>query len=96
MRPDYTLYIPNAITPNDDGINDYFHISGLNIPDKDFSFRIYNRWGTLIFYSSNPSFEWDGSINGKKVPSDIYNYRIIFRDPSGILHTKEGFITIIL
>ncbi len=96
IRPDYTLYIPNAITPNDDGINDYFHISGLNIPDKDFSFRIYNRWGTLIFYSSNPSFEWDGSINGKKVPSDIYNYRIIFRDPSGILHTKEGFITIIL
>ncbi|MDX9931097.1 MAG: choice-of-anchor L domain-containing protein [Bacteroidales bacterium] len=95
IKPDYTLYIPNAISPNGDGINDRFHISGLNIPIKDFSIRIYDRWGALMFSSSVPSFEWDGYVDGKVVPDAIYNYRLIFSDPTGNVHVRNGSITII-
>ncbi|HPS83367.1 MAG TPA: gliding motility-associated C-terminal domain-containing protein, partial [Bacteroidales bacterium] len=95
IKPDYTLYIPNAISPNGDGINDRFHISGLNIPIKDFSFRLYDRWGALMFCSSVPSFEWDGFVDGKVVPDAVYNYRLIFSDPTGNAHVREGSITVI-
>jgi len=95
IKPDYTLYIPNAISPNGDGINDRFHISGLNIPIKDFSFRVYDRWGALMFSSSVPSFEWDGFVDGKVVPDAVYNYRLIFSDPTGNVHVREGSITVI-
>jgi len=95
IKPDYTLYIPNAFSPNGDGKNDYFHISGLNIPIEDFSFRVYDRWGALMFSSTVPSFEWDGFVDGKVVPDAIYTYRLIFNDPTGNVHVRDGNITVI-
>lgn len=95
IKPDYTLYIPNAISPNGDGKNDLFHISGLNLPIQDFYIRIYDRLGNLVFYSSVPSFEWDGCVNGKVVPDAIYAFRLQFRDPNGIVHVRDGSITVI-
>ncbi|HBG70136.1 MAG: hypothetical protein A2W93_10385 [Bacteroidetes bacterium GWF2_43_63] len=95
IKPDYTLYFPNAISPNGDGINDRFHLSGLNLPIEDFFIRIYDRTGNLVFYSSVPSFEWDGYVNGKVVPDAVYAFRLQFRDPSGIVHVRDGGITVI-
>lgn len=94
VRADYTLYIPNAFTPNEDGFNDRFHISGINFPEDEFSFRIYNRLGQLVFASTTPSFEWDGKVNGKYVPAGAYVYRLFFRDPSGNYQVKEGNINL--
>lgn len=96
VRPDYTLYIPNAFTPNKpDGHNDKFHISGINLPDKDFSIRIYNRFGALVYASSNPAFEWDGKMNGNLLPQGTYVYRLYYRDTDGNDHAILGNITLI-
>jgi len=95
IRPDYTLYIPNAFTPNEDDNNDYFHISGINLPAEDFSIRIYDRWGNLVYVSSDPAFRWNGKINDHFVPSGAYAYVLNFRDTSGNYNVKQGEIVVL-
>ena len=72
----YNLYLPNAITPtNPDGINDVFCLpttKGI----KDFVIYIYDRFGKLVFTSTDPHFSWDGSIKGKIKTNATYTYRI--------------------
>jgi len=66
--------IPNVFTPNEDGINDTYHIAGISNPCSDnISVEIYSRWGTKVFESSVPTFNWDGkSTNGQKVSAGTY------------------------
>ena len=69
------IYIPNAFTPNDDGINNELKIAGQNIVlDK---MRIFNRWGELLFESEELDKGWDGSYNGKIV-SGVYVYAVSY------------------
>ena len=65
------IHVPTAFTPNNDGLNDYFRPIPMGI--KEFkSFRIYNRWGQLIFdLRSNPR-GWDGMIGGKPQSSQVF------------------------
>src|SRR5690606_37863556 len=62
---DYTnpKLIPNAFTPNGDGLNDVFQIQNLDF-EKILAFRIYNRYGQLVFETNNVKEGWDGTING--------------------------------
>jgi gliding motility-associated-like protein len=62
-----------AFTPNGDGINDLFQPAGLQMSDKVTQFKIYNRWGQLI-YSDNVNHFWDGTYQGVPQPQDIYVY----------------------
>jgi gliding motility-associated-like protein len=67
------FFMPDAFTPNDDGLNDLFRIPPDVILDlKEFS--IYDRWGTKIFTTTNKNTGWDGTINGKKQGSGSYVY----------------------
>jgi len=71
-------YIPSAITPNNDGINDMFSIA-FDDTFCDFSsaeYRIFNRWGKLIFTSEEITDSWDGTFKGRAVEPDIYIYKI--------------------
>jgi gliding motility-associated-like protein len=68
------LYIPNTITANNDGLNDFFEVKGSNI--YSFQIRIYNRWGELIYESVDPTFAWDGKYNEQPVPEGTYVYVI--------------------
>jgi gliding motility-associated-like protein len=69
------LYIPNAFTPNGDGINDVFRIPpGSSFELKEFS--IYDRWGGKIFTTRDIAEGWDGTFNGKSEPAGIYVYTI--------------------
>lgn len=69
------FYIPNAFTPNGDGINDCFGVKYWG-PTESFDMSIYNRWGQLIYHSKNVSNCWDGTINGIKQPPGTYVYQI--------------------
>ena len=73
--------IPNGFTPNNDGINDDFSILGENITDIT-AFRIYNRWGELIYSSSGLAAAWDGTWNGIEQEMDNYVYyiEVVFDD----------------
>jgi gliding motility-associated-like protein len=69
------LGIPNAFSPNGDGINDTWNISGIaDYPDC--LVNIYNRYGSLLFQSKGYQQPWDGTINGAKVPVSTYYYVI--------------------
>lgn len=71
-----TLYIPNAFTPNGDNNNDLFMpVAEFSI---DYRLWIYNRWGELMFSSSNPNMPWDGEINGIQCLPDVYVYKLEF------------------
>ena len=73
-------YVPNAFTPNGDAFNNYFgpvFTSGFD--PYDFQMVIYNRWGEQIFVSNNPDGKWDGTYEGKLVPSGIYTWRIEYK-----------------
>jgi gliding motility-associated-like protein len=67
------FYIPNAFSPNDDGVNDFFEI---NLPSGiEFkTMQIFDRWGELVFQSNNPQNAWDGSYKGKLMPLEVYIY----------------------
>jgi len=76
---DVLLYAPNAFTPNADGINDVFRpvISGDPV---DYSMRIFDRWGNLVFESFDPEEPWLGNVEGEEFYNDpeIYSYIVQF------------------
>lgn len=71
----FGYYIPNAFTPNGDGINDVFRVSGLYRQVK-FSMVIYDRWGRMVFQSSDISNGWDGSYSGVLCEPDVYVWMV--------------------
>jgi len=70
----YALYSPNAFSPDGDGINDLFKISGQGI--NDFQIEIFNRWGQMVYKSIDLSNGWDGTFKGKNLPTGTYVYKI--------------------
>ncbi len=94
VTPSMYIYIPNAFTPNGDGINDYFAVSGESI--QTFSMQIFNRWGELIFESKDASSGWDGLYKGKPAPQGTYVYKVIASGISGKKSAKEGSFNLIL
>ena len=66
------LFVPNAFTPNGDGENDVLYVRGPAI--KEMVFRIYDRWGEMVFESFERPFGWDGTFRGKSLNPDTYDY----------------------
>jgi gliding motility-associated-like protein len=73
----YTVYIPNAFTPDEDRFNNRFQ-PVVVLPANVWRFRIYNRWGQLLFESYDQSESWDGTYNGKVMQDGIYAYIVDF------------------
>ena len=92
--PNMTFYIPNTFTPNDDGINDTFGISGEAI--KEFTMSIYDRWGQLLYETSDANKRWDGTFLGKKVSTGSYVYKITAAGLTGYRQTREGNVNVIM
>ena len=86
---DYSL--PNAFTPDGDGINDNFGVAlrGFVVT----AFNIFSRWGELVY--DDPSKSWDGTKNGSALPADVYAYRIILKFPDGKTLPLSGAVTLI-
>lgn len=93
VNPELYMYVPNAFTPNEDGLNDSFGALGYGV--KDYHLVIYNRWGQLIFESNRQDYQWDGTYHGYKAPIGSYVYSI---DSTGYYHDsfhKEGTVSIV-
>ncbi|MBX7205022.1 MAG: gliding motility-associated C-terminal domain-containing protein [Bacteroidia bacterium] len=82
------LWIPDAFSPNEDGINDEFFIVYAGI--VKFELTIYNAWGEKIFQTTDPSFRW----KGEKVPSGVYSYVLSAKCTNQRINTS-GTITIV-
>lgn len=85
--------VPNAFTPNGDGKNDVIFVQGYGI--QKMTWRIFNRWGNLVFTSISPSVGWDGKFNGQVQPQDVYNYVLDVEFSDGTKLVKKGDITLL-
>jgi gliding motility-associated-like protein len=86
------LEVLEIITPNNDGFNDTWKIKNIDLFPNAQIF-VYNRWGKLVFSSRNlSSDEWDGTFNGKALPTDSYHYILHLNNGSP---TRSGVISII-
>ena len=69
-----SLDVPNVFTPNGDGVNDEFRVAFKSL--ATYSCQIFNRWGRLVYKSTDPGKGWDGTINGKPAAPGAYYYVI--------------------
>jgi len=89
----FDIFIPNAFTPNGDGINDIFRIRGVNIEIE--KVQVYNRFGNLI-YSGRLENSWDGRYNNELVEDGIYAYQLTYLNKKSNLRTsKSGVVAVI-
>ena len=95
VQPEMLIYIPNAFTPNDDGINDLFMVKGELI--TNFEMAIYDRWGKLIYFTDDFHKPWDGKVNQgtEYVQQDVYIYSIKIIDFQSKKHFYRGTVTVI-
>lgn len=96
--PEVRYFLPNAFSPNRDGLNDSFIGRGLTDGMKFFSMRIYNRWGEILFEGQNPESGWDGTVKGRTEPVQpgVYLYQVDYEDSRGNKYTLSGFATLVL
>lgn len=89
-----SIWLPEVFTPNGDGINDILMpvIPGIK---KFRCFKIYNRWGQLIFESRDKSKGWDGTYLGKPQPIETYVWQMEGEDIAGKVYTKSGLFSLI-
>lgn len=80
IKPIPDVYIPNSFTPNGDGINDIFKPSVVD-EMRDYAFKVYNRWGQLVFDTNNPLQGWNGSDGTGDffAPPGAYAYQVKYR-----------------
>jgi gliding motility-associated-like protein len=84
--------VPNAFSPNGDGSNDILMVLGTI---SNLEFEIYNRWGQLVFKTTDQQQGWDGTFNGKAINSGVFAYRLSGTLPNGDAISKRGNITLI-
>lgn len=89
------IFMPNAFTPDGDGLNDVYLIVGNGV--VDFELSIFDRWGEMVFFSDNIETAWTG--NHQKgdyfIPDGVYPYKLIYKGTDGVKITKRGHITLL-
>ncbi len=93
------VYMPNTFSPNGDGANDVFYPRGTGLYNIK-SFRIFNRWGQLVFSrdgisANDPAYGWNGMLNGKEMQSDVYVYLLEVVCANNIVFPFKGNVTLI-
>ena len=96
IRGEYTIYAPNAFTPNGDGHNEFFMPEGTEINNNAFILYIYNRWGELVFVTDDVNKPWDGTVMNTRnpAPQDVYVW--IFWQENYIIGRQKYFGSVTL
>ncbi len=89
-----SLYIPNSFTPNSDNKNDHFSpIFDCDI--TEYNFTIFNRWGELLFETTNPTNSWNGTFKGKICQTGIFIYLLKYKDNKNTHQKKYGHVNLL-
>jgi len=93
------VFVPNAFSPDNDGINDILMVRAKGIAQVKY-FRIFNRWGQMVFERSNisandPTQGWDGSVNSKPATPDVYVYTAEVVCTAGGTFVYKGNVTLV-
>ncbi len=97
IEEENTLYAPTAFSPDNDNVNDNFFVTGTGIDKDNFLLNIYDRWGEIIFTSTDIERSWNGCAKNtmNPVPVGTYTWLVIYRDSRGIKREKSGPVTVI-
>ncbi|PJA07420.1 MAG: hypothetical protein COX70_06695, partial [Flavobacteriales bacterium CG_4_10_14_0_2_um_filter_32_8] len=91
----YIFYMPNTFTPDGDGLNETFRPYGEGIDFSQYTMQIFDRWGEVIFETSNAERGWDGTYKGKKATAGTYIWKVVAKEEyAPIIHDNYGHVTI--
>jgi gliding motility-associated-like protein len=91
----FIFEVPNAFTPNGDGLNDILKIIGNAGVTELKSFKIYSRSGNLVFESRDISIGWDGTYKNNLLPSDVYYWAAVYVDRNNQTNSKTGNVLLL-
>lgn len=89
------VFVPNAFSPNNDGQNDILYVMCNPACVSGLTFNIYDRWGNLIFKTSDPTVGWDGTYKNKPMNTGTYVYIIRYTNDKGSVIKGKGNITLV-
>ena len=97
IRPEVRYFLPNAFTPNNDGLNDTYKGVGIMAGARNFTMSIWNRWGQQVFLSTDPLEGWNGRMfnSGGEAPNGVYVVQVDFEGPRGDKFEYKAFATLI-
>ncbi len=97
IYPVVKLFMPNAFTPNNDGLNDEFIPIGSFVGVRNYNFTIWNRWGERVFLTEETNIGWNGqrNNNGDTASPGVYAYLLEYVDPLGESKLLKGYCTLI-
>ena len=98
VDPVFSFFIPNAFSPNGNGLNDEFGPIGAYFEDSNYEFEVYSRWGELLFETRDPFGKWKGDYalsTQKTVPLGVYSWIIRVKDALGDEHVYKGQVTVV-
>ena len=86
--------MPNAFSPNGDGLNDVFKVGNIQY-EKMTEFKVFNRWGQCVYDGSDPQKGWDGTYKGQPAAMDTYYYIVKLTLPGGIQKQYKGDVILL-
>ncbi|TAE88273.1 MAG: PKD domain-containing protein [Bacteroidetes bacterium] len=90
------IKIPNVFTPNDDGLNDCFQVTGVNPKCDEYYIKIFNRWGNVVYENTDGTHCWNGkSQAGIDIPDGVYYYIMNIKKKNGPSINDHGTVTVI-
>ncbi len=94
VEDQFMFFIPNVITPNQDGLNDNFDIQSNAV---EYELLIYDRWGVQVYSGDQSDTPWDGTVDGDAVPEGVYVYHIDFRTTNQPVRegNRTGTVTVL-
>lgn len=88
VRPPF--FVPDAFSPNGDGVNDLFRVVGVR--SSDFRLQIFSSWGNVVFATADPATGWDGTFATRPAPAGAYAYTVRYRHVDGRYYTRRGLV----
>jgi gliding motility-associated-like protein len=95
VEPSFDIYIPNSFTPDGDAYNGLFMVKGYGLLEEGFVMEVYDRWGEIIYNSTDIYAGWDGMYAGKMAQDGIYTWVVYFKDLTEREHRVEGHVSLL-
>ncbi|HEX2618032.1 MAG TPA: PKD domain-containing protein [Flavobacteriales bacterium] len=92
----FSVYVPNAFTPDGDGVNDGWRPIMKDLDPKSYMLRVFDRWGKIVWSSQSQDDRWDGRVSGSDPVLGVYAWKLDVRDAvGGYAHTFLGHVTVV-
>lgn len=95
VSEEFSIYVPNTITPDGDILNETFNIYATGIVDDGYELMIFDRWGLLLFQTTNKNEGWDATFKGQPVQQDAYIWKLHAKNENGEEFNLIGHVNVL-